>query len=252
MIYPAVPIDETARLANFPYNKWADTAIEVSLKGVQVEGDVKYNYPSLAKLVDGVYADDATEFSDSRLISFQWENFSKDEGAQNGTKEFSLILDLAEEKLVTGVKLGAYKDLNSYINLPGVKIYLSNDGVNYVSMQNAGWASTVTGLVDATERTSGLKGGCTLSVNWAVRALLKARYVKVVLTMDDEWVFLSEFEAITAAEGTGAPVDQVRLSGVNTKLVNECVVILTDKIGTLPLAVYVKKPIVFLPTGDLA
>ena len=76
LIYPAVPIDETARLANFPYNKWADTAIEVSLKGVQVEGDVKYNYPSLAKLVDGVYADDATEFSDSRLVSFQWENFS--------------------------------------------------------------------------------------------------------------------------------------------------------------------------------
>jgi hypothetical protein len=255
LLYPAVEIDSESRLANFPYNKWvSDAAIDVAVKGVTVDGDVKYNYPDLAKLSDGTHADNATEFSDARLVSFQWENFDKSEGANNGTKDVAFVLDLVEQKAITGVKIGAYKDLNSYINLPtAVKIYLSNDGVNYVSMTTSTWTSTVDGLVAATDRTAGPKGGATYFANWAVRASLNARFVKVVLTMNDEWIFLSEIEAITADE-EGKPVDQVRISGVNTKLEGESIVVLTSKVtaeNPLPLAVYNEETEKYdFPEGD--
>ncbi|MDD4124556.1 MAG: hypothetical protein PHW77_02335, partial [Eubacteriales bacterium] len=238
LFYPAIPVVEGDRLANFPYRLWNDSAIVVPLKGVTSSADVIFNSSNLYKLSDGVYADDATAFSDERLVSFQWENFDKTEGAENGTREFTLLLDLVDQKGITGVKIGAYKDLNSFINLPvNVKIYLSNDGVNYVYQATGSWASSVEGLVSAAERDSGHLGACTYTANWSTRTALEARYVKLVLTINDEWVFLSEVEAVTT-EGATHAVDEVELTGVNCPITSESVVVLTSVVGTLDMGTY--------------
>lgn len=196
-----------------------------------VSGDIAYTAENLYKLIDGDYADDATAFSDERLVSFNWDDdFSYEENAENGTREFSIVYDLGEKKGITGIKLGAYKERASFVDLPvKLEIYLSNDGSNFVhtSGNAPAWSSTVADLVASTDRGA-LKGACSFNGMWNTRAILNARFVKLVITLADPFLFLSEIEVVTA-EGEGQEIDEVKYLGADVELPSEKVVIITSK-----------------------
>ena len=196
-----------------------------------VSGDIAYTAENLYKLIDGDYADDATAFSDERLVSFNWDDdFSYEENAENGTREFSIVYDLGEKKGITGIKLGAYKERASFVDLPvKLEIYLSNDGSNFVhtSGNSPAWSSTVADLVASTDRGA-LKGACSFDGMWNTRAILNARFVKLVITLADPFLFLSEIEVVTA-EGEGQEIDEVKYLGADVELPGEKVVIITSK-----------------------
>ncbi|MGI6715746.1 MAG: LamG-like jellyroll fold domain-containing protein [Eubacteriales bacterium] len=196
-----------------------------------VSGDIAYTAENLYKLIDGDYADDATAFSDERLVSFNWDDdFSYEENAENGTREFSIVYDLGEKKGITGIKLGAYKERVSFVDLPvKLEIYLSNDGSNFVhtSGNSPAWSSTVADLVASTDRGA-LKGACSFDGMWNTRAILNARFVKLVITLADPFLFLSEIEVVTA-EGEGQEIDEVKYLGADVELPGEKVVIITSK-----------------------
>ncbi|MDD4125029.1 MAG: discoidin domain-containing protein [Eubacteriales bacterium] len=193
--------------------------------------EMAFNASNLSKLADGSYAADAAEFGDARLVGFNWEGdygYSYAAGAENGTHDFSAILDLGAVKGLTGIKIGAYKELASFVDLStAVKVYLSNDGVNYVSSALGTWASTVDGLVASTDREAGLKGECIYTDSWVTRAVLNARYVKLVFTLTDPFIFLSEIEAVTT-DAAGHAIDEVELKGVDEELLGETVVVITS------------------------
>ncbi len=242
LMYPAIP-PGASRSSYFPYSSWGSTAFKIPIEGVSaLLSEMDFDYSKLYKLVDGVYAADATTFADERLVNFNWEGdygYSYEEGAENGTHQFSLLYDLSELKNVAGVKVSAYKDINSFINLPQVKIYLSNDGVNFVNQATGSWASPTEGLVASTDRTEGLVGECTYTANWATRTALTARYVKFVFTLTDPWISLSEVEIIEGSEDNAHPVDEVILAGVNVQITGESVVVLTSDVGELDMGTFV-------------
>ena len=210
------------------------------------EGIAEVAADAIKKLYDGVFADGATAFGDDRLVGIEWQGFDYTEGAENGTKQVVLVYDLGELTDLTGVKLGAYKERNSFVDLPAVKVYLSNDGETYVRAADGKWTSEVEGLIESTERNGEApKGAAVYFADWSTRASLKAQYIKLVLTYTDPWAFLSEVgytTEIAAAKvdtaldaNKGAPVDLVPLSGVDIAIADGTATILTAAAGEISL-----------------
>ena len=138
----------------------------------------------LAKLVDGNRAADATEYGDANLVGFRNTGFTHEDGegaAVEATVEF--VVDLGEEKVISGVYMDCFKDTNCMIAVPSVLFYASADGVDYYCLNNEGKATAKT---DAEEcKTVSLASDST-------RAAVKARYVKAVATFKNGWIFVSE------------------------------------------------------------
>ncbi len=208
------------------------------------EGVVIPDAAALAKLTDGVIASDASAFSDARLMNINWDAaFDYSNVESNSPKTAELILDLGKVTAISGVKLNAYKELNSFVDLPAVKVYLSNDGDNFVRAADGTWTSAVDGLVAGTDRSAAPNGAAVYFADWSTRATLDARYVKFELSLSDPFTFLSEVEVtdtiadgkVPLEENLGVAIDQIVYNGVNVPIQSGTATILTSEAGEISL-----------------
>ncbi|MCH5183072.1 MAG: hypothetical protein J1E00_02760 [Oscillospiraceae bacterium] len=156
------------------------------------KGDVKFNEETLEKLIDGERALDATAFGNAGLISFQ------NPGFKDGNATVEITVDLGEVKAASSIYMDFFRDDNdttgSFISLPSaLTITVSADGKDYYDL-NAGNAVTIAEGTDLKMNT--------LAVDFSTRLAINVRYIKAVVTFDNEWIFLSEIGAGPAAENS--------------------------------------------------
>ncbi len=208
------------------------------------EGVAEVTDEALAKLLDGVYASDATAFSDARLMNINWDAaYDYTAGAENAPKKATIYYNFDEAINVTGIKLGAFKDRNSFVDLPGVKIYLTSDGITYVRAADGAWTSTIDGLANVTEERTGTPvGEAIYTADWSTRAAFSVKGVMIELELVDPFAFLSELEIVTdyvadgaLEENIGHVVDTIKLGGVDVAIADATATVITAKSGEMPL-----------------
>ena len=160
------------------------------------KGDVKYNEETLDKLVDGDRDLGATAFGSAGLISFQ------NPGFKDGNATVEITVDLGEVKAIGSVYADFFRDDNdttgSFISLPSaVEITVSANGKDYYDV-NAGNAVAIAEGDDVKMNT--------IAVDFSTRLALNVRYIKAVVTFDNEWIFLSEI-GVGAAPENGIPMN---------------------------------------------
>ena len=171
------------------------SAAEPSITANVIDGTFEYAEDKLGLLIDGEAAADATAFGDARYVSFKNTSFDHD-AVMNNTAErvnatIELVYDLGEVKPVSSANLNIFVDTNSMIGKPeSVVIYGSADGDCWYKLNGEGGAKIPAG----TELTE-----------WAIttdntRAYFNLQYVKAVVTLNDGWLFASEFAVDVVAE----------------------------------------------------
>ena len=161
-----------------------------------IKGDVKFNEETLDKLVDGDRDLGATAFGSAGLISFQ------NPGFKDGNATVEIVVDLGEVKTAGSVYADFFRDDNdttgSFISLPSaVELTVSANGKDYYDV-NAGNAVAIAEGEDVKMNT--------IAVDFSTRIALNVRYIKAVVTFDNEWIFLSEI-GIGAASESGIPMN---------------------------------------------
>ena len=157
-----------------------------------LDGSVKVpSDADLLKLIDGNLAADATAFGDAGLVAFQNTGF--EHGVEDAVPAtIAITADLGEVKTISKASLSAFLDTNSMIALPEVRFEVSTDGINFYDI-NAG--GVVKPAADAAEATT-----ATLTADFSTRIAVSARYVRVIASFTNGWIFLSEI-SVTEAEG---------------------------------------------------
>ena len=161
-----------------------------------INGDVKFDETKLEKLIDGDRDLNATAFGSAGLISFQ------NPGFRDGNATVEITVDLGEIKTTSSIYMDFFRDDNdttgSFISLPSaLEITVSNNGKDYYDV-NAGNAIAIAEGTDLKVNT--------IAVDFSTRMAINVRYIKAVVTFDNEWIFLSEIGVGAAADGS-IPLD---------------------------------------------